>query len=169
MKKKKEVNPIESRIELMEKLLKEAHSIIESVLVESNGISDNEWTIDRKKWKAIPAWPMRSYWASIKNLDKFYSKLNQYLKPIESERLEKWKEACNTASSIMKEYDQRKAQDGEKWASGELQRNIADAIYGVLRASEADLEDGIHQRTMMGKIENLVEDEKLAEIKTTGK
>lgn len=154
-------NIVESKIELLEKLLREMTDAAYGVIVESNGVSDNEWRV--KDGIATPEFPVRSFYKALKELEKAWNTADCYFKPIESERAEKWADACATASFIMDIYKEERVKS--RRADSSLHRNIADAIYGVLKQTSEQRREGTVPKTMQDRLNDLVSEGKLVELK----
>lgn len=150
-------NPVESKIEQLEALVRSIHDAAYSVLVESNGLSDNEWkTKDGTVY--CPEWPVASFPVALRKLDAAYSAAKAYLEPEESERSQKWGDACATASYIMDRYreDRKAANEHPNLIESSLHRNIADAIYGTLKQTMEDRRAGKTPTTTTDKLHGLV-------------
>ena len=159
--------PVQSKIATLEALLKELSDASYNVLCESNGVSDNEWTIQGDK--AVPEWPVPGFFASIKKLSAAWENARDYFEPIEAERQQKWKNACATASYLIDRFKQDR-EENKKYphkADNHLQRNVADAIYGTIMITEEDRKAGIKPETIRDRVDQLTKDGILTKL-TTG-
>ena len=156
-------HPVESKIETLEALVKQLHDAAYLVLVESNGVSDNEWTTP--DGKAIPEFPVGSFYAALRKLDTAYSLAKAYLEPVEQERSKRWSDACATAAYVVDRLkeEQKAERMHPNILHGSLQRNIADAIYGTLKQTSEDRKAGKAPETMDDKLNQLVADGKLVQ------
>lgn len=156
---------VTSQIKILERLLRKITDAAYSVLCESNGLSDNEWKT--AKGTFTPRWPVGSYPRALRKLDAAYSEAKGYFEPSKEELSEKWRDACATASYIMDRYKadrQAAAESSSNLIDSHLHRNIADAIYGVVKQTADDRAKGKPPSTMQDKLTQLVADGKLVKI-----
>jgi hypothetical protein len=151
-----------TRLETAESILKELAAAAYSTLCESNGVSDNEWKV--KGGKAVPRWPVKSFYAALTRLGEAHTKAAEYFDPIEAERQRKWVDACATASFIVDEFKK----DPSNRAASSLHRNIADAINGSLVQTSEDRQKGLAPKTMGDVLNDLVVSGKLTKVKPRG-
>ena len=160
------MNPVTSKIEILEQLLRDLTQAAYLTLCESNGVSDNEWVI--KDGKAVPEWPVASFVHAIQKLDAAYSNANAYFEPAEAEKRRKWADACATASYIMDRLKEARATERRpNMIDSELHRNIADAINGSLVQTATDRVAGVRPGTMTDRLNELVEKGDLVEFKSS--
>ena len=148
-----------TKLEMAETALKELVEAAYSTLCESNGVSDNEWRTE--DGKAIPQWPMDSFYEALQKLDAAYTKAKEYFEPEEAELARKWVNACSTAAFIVDEFEKNPT----KRSANSMRRNIADAIYGTLIQTADDRKAGRNPTTMADKLADLVASGKLVEVK----
>lgn len=144
----------ETKLEIAERILKELTDAAYSTLCESNGVSDNEWKVEGGK--AIPEWPVDSFYRALSELSKAHTAAHAYFNPVEAEQARKWENACATASFIVDEY--------KKNPRG-LHRNIADAINGTLVQTMEERAAGKSPTTMDDILNGLVASGDLVEAK----
>lgn len=161
-------DPVKSRIELLESLLKEITDAAYNVLVESNGLSDNEWKTADGTYSA--EYPVKGYVKRLKDLDAAYTKASGYFDPPKAERSAKWSIACATASYVMDRYKQElvEGNDHPNLILSSLHRNIADAIYGTLICTPEQREAEVRPETMADRLHSLVAEGKLIARKGGG-
>ena len=159
------MNPVTSKIEILEQLLRDLTDAAYLTLCESNGVSDNEWTIQGDK--AVPEWPVASFFHAIQKLDIAYSNAKAYFEPSEAEKKRKWADACATAAYLMDRFKEARAAGKARphMIDNELCRNIADAINGSLVQTEADRVAGVRPGTMTDRLNELVAKGDLVEWK----
>lgn len=155
---------VKSKIELLEKLLKALADAAYSVGAESNGVSDNEWRVE--DGKAIPEWPVDSFYRALDKLEAARLEAKAYFEPIEAEKAKKWSDAIATATFIIDKMREAKAEGkmSLNLIESSLHRNIADAINGGLRMSFEDREKGIKPKTMDDRLNALVASGELVKI-----
>lgn len=144
-------------IEHLKTLLKNLNRAAYLVLVESNGVSDNEWHTG--KGVAIPRWPVKSFYDALKKLSKEHQIVANYFDPSKAEKDKKWRDACATASFVVEEYKK-----DPQAKEGSLHRNIADAIYGTLLQTSEERAEEIRPKTMNDVINGLVGEGKLVKF-----
>lgn len=151
-----------TRLEVAERVLRDLLKAARSTLCESNGVSDNEWRTE--DGKAIPRWPVKSFYTAIGKLEKACSVAQAYFDPVEAERQRKWADACATASFIVDEFKR----DPTGRSAGSLHRNIADAINGTLVQTADDRKTGRRPKTMADALNALVADGRLVRVEPDG-
>ncbi len=161
------MNPVTSKIEVLEALLRALTDAAYLVLVESNGVSDNEWRVE--DGKAIPQWPVESFYVAIRKLDGAYTNAHDYFEPPEAAKRQKWADACATASYIMDRLKEDRAAGKEhaNMIDSHLHRNIADAINGGLIQTSEDRRAGRRPGTMTDRLNELVANGDLVEFKAS--
>jgi len=161
-------DPVKSKIEVLEALVKELHDAAYSVLCESNGVLDNEWTT--KDGVAIPEFPIGSFCRAVGDLDNAFSRADAYLKPTDAEKLTKWKDACATANFVVDVFKATRARGdmSDNLVLSSLHRNIADAIYGSLVQTEVERRAGAVPKTIDDALDALVVEGVLTDLKPNG-
>ena len=121
-----------TRLMQAEKLLKSLSNKAITVLAESNGVADNEWTTE--KGKVVPRWPLKSFVRALSNLEREISKISAFFDPSDQEVKDQWRMACSSASQIVAQLNED-ASSGKNLnrAKGRLHRDIADAIFDAYR------------------------------------
>lgn len=144
---------VKSKIDTLEKLLREITDAAYSVLCESNGLSDNEWKTGDGTF--VPRWPVDSFPDALGKLNEAYSEAKAYFEPSEAELRQKWSDACATANFIVDRFDadQRAGKESPNLIKSSLMRNIADAIHGGLKQTAEDRREGRAPTTMTDKID----------------
>jgi hypothetical protein len=158
------VNVVENKITVLEKLLKKLVKASEDILVASNGLSDNEWTVNGKTYR--PMWPNTGFGKCLKRLDQAYSAADDYFNPPEAESRIKWENACATASFIVDRFnaDMKSGASHPNLVQSSLHRNIADAINGTLKQTGDDRLKGKVPETMTDHLNSLVANGELVEL-----
>jgi hypothetical protein len=154
-----EAQPKETRFQMVERLLNDMRQAACTVMTESNGLSDNEWT--RPDGTAIAEWPVGSFVDAMRDLEKAWRAASEYFDPDEARLRKKWGDACATASFIVDEF---KARDLGNRSVSSLHRNIADAIYGTLTQTAEDRAANRRPDTMSDKLDRLVGEGKLVKF-----
>jgi hypothetical protein len=157
-------DPVKSRIQELEALLKNLTDASYSVLCESNGVEDNEWTV--KDGVATPQFPVAGFWTAIKKLDEAYTAAHDYFNIEEAEKRRKWADACATASFVMDTFKKAQAEktEAQNLILSSLHRNIADAIYGTLKQTMEERKEGVVPSTIHDELDKLVSEGKLTEF-----
>lgn len=135
-------NPVISKIETLETLLRALTDTAYSVLCESNGLEDAP----------------KFFEAAIVALNTAYTDAKDYFEPVEAAKRRKWADACATASYIIDRLNEDRAAGTKhpNMIDSHLHRNIADAINGTLLQTAEDRVAGVRPRTMADTISDLI-------------